>query len=417
VVWGGTVVHVATLGGRGSFEPVVRDGALVVGDGATGIFRLDGIVERRLESPREVPLFEGTFARLELANDVAYEVRVDEVEPPEVWPIFEPASLLSNGLSLLLHVAVIASLAVFVPTGDTLSAHRDRIVTIQRLLARADDPDAPRPKPRDDDMRDDSGHTEGGTGAVARGARGAMGQPTAAHANARFGVRGFTDNPAPETTRQAALEEAEHFGYLPMLETGAEIAPSTPWGRASVGNEERSAAGNLWGDAVAASFGASGLDLSGVGSGGGGRGEGIGVGEVGAIGHGLGRGIGGGVGAAHGHLQGGHTPGPPIIRSGSTTVPGRLPPEAIQRVVRQNFGRFRLCYQRGLRADPSLEGRVVVKFVIGRDGAVSAASDAGSDMAEPVRDCVVRRFLDLAFPQPENGVVTVVYPLVFTPSG
>jgi len=43
-------------------------------------------------------------------------------------------------------------------------------------------------------------------------------------------------------------------------------------------------------------------------------------------------------------------------------VNGRLPPEVIQRIVRQNFGRFRNCYESSLRTNPSLTGRVAVKF-------------------------------------------------------
>ena len=62
---------------------------------------------------------------------------------------------------------------------------------------------------------------------------------------------------------------------------------------------------------------------------------------------------------------------PPQVRMGATQVNGRLPPEVIQRIVRQNFGRFRLCYENGLRNNPNLQGRVSVRFVIGRDGAVS----------------------------------------------
>ena len=64
-------------------------------------------------------------------------------------------------------------------------------------------------------------------------------------------------------------------------------------------------------------------------------------------------------------------PAPPQVRMGATSVSGRLPPEVIQRIVRQNFGRFRLCYENGLRNNPNLQGRVAVRFVIGRDGAVS----------------------------------------------
>jgi hypothetical protein len=57
-----------------------------------------------------------------------------------------------------------------------------------------------------------------------------------------------------------------------------------------------------------------------------------------------------------------------------------------------------------------------VRFVIGRDGAVSQVGNGGSDLGDPaVVSCVVRAFYGLSFPQPENGIVTVTYPIVFTP--
>ena len=80
-------------------------------------------------------------------------------------------------------------------------------------------------------------------------------------------------------------------------------------------------------------------------------------------------------------------------------VNGRLPPEVIQRIVRQNYGRFRLCYENGLRNNPNLQGRVGVRFVIGRDGAVSNVSNGGSDMPDAaVVQCVVRAYYGLSFP-------------------
>lgn len=98
------------------------------------------------------------------------------------------------------------------------------------------------------------------------------------------------------------------------------------------------------------------------------------------------------------------------------TTNGHLPPEVIQRIVRQNFGRFTFCYQNGLKANPNLEGRVTVKFVIGRDGAVQLAADGGSDIPDAgVKQCVVSSFTGLSFPAPDNGLVTVIYPLMFTP--
>jgi hypothetical protein len=81
----------------------------------------------------------------------------------------------------------------------------------------------------------------------------------------------------------------------------------------------------------------------------------------------------------------------PSVRMGATSVSGRLPPEVIQRIVRQNFGRFRLCYENGLRNNPNLQGRVSVRFVIGRDGAVSNVGNGGSDLPDSgVVSCVVR---------------------------
>jgi hypothetical protein len=95
---------------------------------------------------------------------------------------------------------------------------------------------------------------------------------------------------------------------------------------------------------------------------------------------------------------------------------GRLAAEIIQRIVRLNDGRYRFCYENALRADPSLHGRVTVRFMIDRSGAVAVAADGGSDIPdEGVRRCVVTSFLGLSFPQPENGTVTVVYPIVFSP--
>ena len=147
-------------------------------------------------------------------------------------------------------------------------------------------------------------------------------------------------------------------------------------------------------------------------------GEGIPVGEPGTLGQGTGTGTGQGLGSGHGRLGGSHRAKPPQIRMGATQVSGRLPPEVIQRIVRQNFGRFRLCYENGLRNNPNLQGRVSVRFVIGRDGAVSQVSNGGSDMPDSgVVSCTVRSFYGLSFPQPSGGIVTVTYPIMFAPGG
>ena len=107
----------------------------------------------------------------------------------------------------------------------------------------------------------------------------------------------------------------------------------------------------------------------------------------------------------------------PSLRQGATTVTGKLPPELIQRLVRQNFGRFRLCYEKGLAKNVNLGGRVTVKFTIDTTGGVSHVVDGGSDLPDKdVVACVVQAFSNLSFPQPEGGgTVAVAYPIIFAP--
>jgi hypothetical protein len=160
-----------------------------------------------------------------------------------------------------------------------------------------------------------------------------------------------------------------------------------------------------------ASRGEGGLGLSGLGEGGGARGDAFGDDPI------AGRG-GPAIAAGHGRLGGSHVTRAPAIRMGSTTVNGRVPPEVIQRIVRQNFGRFRACYQDALRTRPTLQGRVSIRFVIDRTGGVATAADGGSDVGDPsLVACVARAFEALAFPQPDGGMVTVVYPIQFSPEG
>jgi hypothetical protein len=227
---------------------------------------------------------------------------------------------------------------------------------------------------------------------------------------------------APNGNPTITLKEAAAFGMIGLVTNGAldtSLDPPSVWGRAEAkGGPSKSLVGGAWGEGIGDAFGAGGLGLSGVGEGGGARGEGIGIGDIGTVGHGAGTSNGEGFASGHGNIGGGHrvhTPRDPVCLCGETQVNGRLPPEVIQRIVRQSFGRFRVCYEDAIRRDPALEGRVSVKFVIDREGSVSTAADAGSDLRdEGAVSCIVRAFQSLSFPQPEGGIVTVVYPLTLS---
>lgn len=104
------------------------------------------------------------------------------------------------------------------------------------------------------------------------------------------------------------------------------------------------------------------------------------------------------------------------VRIQPANVSGRLPPELVQQNLRRNLGRYRRCYAEGLRRNPSLRGRVRVRFVIGRDGAVSMVQNGGSDLPDgAVVACLVNAARGMAFPAPEGGIVTVVAPIHLSP--
>jgi TonB family protein len=98
-------------------------------------------------------------------------------------------------------------------------------------------------------------------------------------------------------------------------------------------------------------------------------------------------------------------------------VRGSLSRAQIQAVVREHLGEVRACYERGLRARPDLEGRVVVSFIISPEGAVTSASVATSEIREArVESCIAQAIRTWRFPAPDGGgVVGVNYPFVLGP--
>jgi TonB family protein len=92
----------------------------------------------------------------------------------------------------------------------------------------------------------------------------------------------------------------------------------------------------------------------------------------------------------------------------------RTPPVEIARVVNANIDGFRACYDARRVRNPALSGRVSVRFVIDRSGAVSHASSESSSIPDAqVVACVVSTFQSLKFPAPQGGEVTVTYPFDF----
>jgi hypothetical protein len=229
------------------------------------------------------------------------------------------------------------------------------------------------------------------------------------------GRRRFAQNEQLPTSHRENVEMARQFGMINLLHTlGSE--PSASF-HADIRDFVGAEAG-LWGDELGDSVG-NGLRLSSDGDGGGGPGTGIDMGGIEVLPGGKPGLPGGDFGKFVGRPGApGYTPkGPKIGPVGKTVVSGHLPPELIQRTVRQNFGRFRMCYEQGLTRNPSLTGRVEVRFLIDSSGAVASSSQGASDLPDSgVVSCIVKAFYGLSFPSPENGTVKVTYPLMLSPA-
>lgn len=95
-----------------------------------------------------------------------------------------------------------------------------------------------------------------------------------------------------------------------------------------------------------------------------------------------------------------------------------LTKETISGVVRKKLSGIKFCYDRELAKDPSLQGKVTVRFYIeaGQEmGIVRDASINESTMENSnVEDCILRNVSRWTFPIPESSArVKVDYPFVF----
>lgn len=322
--------------------------------------------------------------------------------------------------SAIAHAAVFAAIALFAPSlsaAEEEDYDRDRLLLMQHLL----DASAARERetPVAVDPAPESSDVAGGQRAT--GAEGEAGRPDTDRQAGRWASRGAAKPEDAAMVRERALAESDFWSTLGRIASGDPRGVAAAW-QAAEGSGDVDAAGHLFGPTIDDAAGVGGRGIFGRDEGGGGQVAGIGMNGMNAFGHTgscapgsdcAGPGIGSGhapAGRSHVSRFAGPRYAEPVVTS------GRLPPEIIQRIVRQNDGRYRFCYESGLRANPNLAGRVTVKFVIDRQGAVAVASDGGSDIPDPeVRRCVIAAFASLSFPAPDSGMLTVSYPIIFSP--
>ncbi len=97
-------------------------------------------------------------------------------------------------------------------------------------------------------------------------------------------------------------------------------------------------------------------------------------------------------------------------------VDGELSQAAINRVLNRQKKALRDCYERALKRDRALKGKIVISFEIletGRTAEISIDDRMGSNT---VASCIKKRVRYWRFPRPAGGSVFVDLPIVFQPS-
>jgi hypothetical protein len=369
---------------------------------------------------RSVVLERGKIVRMRMGS---FSLRV-ELTAPGDRTAAAPLVALEEGAgffagSAFFHAAAFAAVALFAPPLGATEEDPfdpDRLALIQHLMNAS----AQREEERSKDMSSADSAGDSDPGQRATGKEGEAGKPDTDKKDGKWAAKGTARPETATLPRERALAETETSLIIGLrsMALGDPGAPTAPWGTELSGANDVNRIGHLFGGSIDDATGTGGWGVLGPGQGGGGTANAIGLGNFDGLGQtGLctggpcnGIGKGGGVGGR------GHKVGSPSVRYPMPTTNGKLPAEIIQRIVRLGDGRYRFCYEQGLRGNPGLTGRVTVKFMIDRTGAVAFSADGGSDIADQtVVQCVVRSFQTLSFPEPQGGTVTVVYPIVFNP--
>ncbi len=92
-----------------------------------------------------------------------------------------------------------------------------------------------------------------------------------------------------------------------------------------------------------------------------------------------------------------------------------LDPDEVHAVVEEHYRLLRLCYERALDTNPTLQGVIDVNVVVEADGTPSQVCSGHSTLADrAVVACVIRTFSAFRFPS-QSGQVASIYPVTFSP--
>jgi hypothetical protein len=211
-----------------------------------------------------------------------------------------------------------------------------------------------------------------------------------------------------EAERRARLaEQVRSTGLLKLL--GAKVDGSGSiadvLGQGDVDRDQEKAFQGIGGVGVASG---NDLALRGIKSGGSGSGR---VATVEGLRGGAGI-VGGGTGEGRGEKK---VSG--VVKQEAPSVDGELDPSIVAKEVKSRLGAIKACYERGLKRNPTLSGKIAIHWTITGAGTVTGIDVDSDTMGDhEVASCIKGQIARWRFPAPAGGSVDVSFPFVFQAS-
>jgi len=208
----------------------------------------------------------------------------------------------------------------------------------------------------------------------------------------------------PEEKRARLEEEASSKGLLALIGTAGE---SSRDGAVADLLSDTSGLAEDVGDALAKSsgvvIGRRDVDQAGLRGGGGGEGA-AGIGNLGGAGGGKG-----------GEVKKETRAPKAVLETGSVEIGSSEDASSVRATMKRYNARIRACYEKELKLNPDLGGKVTAYWVIGTDGkAMDVEITGNSTKNATLGSCIVREIKRISFPAPEDDIEVDGYNWVFS---
>ncbi len=98
---------------------------------------------------------------------------------------------------------------------------------------------------------------------------------------------------------------------------------------------------------------------------------------------------------------------------GDQTGIGRIDKAAVESVFRRRMSAIRVCYERSLKVNPDVEGKVTIRFTIGRAGTITDIQVTENTTGDAsIGTCIAQKVRTWRFSPPDEGEVTFSYPFL-----